>query len=124
MVHLIQVNDIFKSDLKLVFFGNRDMSEINFYYIGWCKGIDNGVNHDKVWTAFEVNNRYYAGWGRRGKTLRFKKHNDLRELMKVKRKKEKTYKEVDRFQLFAIFPYFEDEVSKYLTYSIMKDKVI
>ena len=38
-------------------------SGIDFLFIGWVKEIKNGVDSDKVWTAFETNGTYYAGWG-------------------------------------------------------------
>ncbi len=100
------------------------MNTIEFLYIGWCKTVKNGVHSDKVWTAFRVGEKYYAGWGARGKTIRFKKHNSLRELERVQRTKERTYSEVDSFQLFTIFPYFEGDVEKYLSYSLLTDKVM
>jgi hypothetical protein len=71
-----------------------------------------------------VDRKYYAGWGARGKTIRFKKHDDLISLERVQRTKEKEYNEVDSFQLFTIFPYFESDVEKYLSYSILTNKVI
>ena len=97
------------------------MNDIEFLYIGWVK---EGEHHDKVWTAFRVGQDYYAGWGRRGKTIRFKKHPDQWSLDKVQRQKERTYKEVDEFQLFAIFPYFKEEVGKYLSFAILADHVM
>ena len=99
--------------------------EIEFDYIGWCKGTDKktGVEHDKVWTAFHVGDKYYAGWGRRGKALSFKKHTSSDSFDKAIRTKEKKYDEVDTFQLFSIFPYFTDEVSNRLTYCILSNKI-
>ena len=100
------------------------MNKIEFLYIGWCKGVTRGVTHDKVWTAFRVGEKYYAGWGARGKTIRFKKHDCIENLERVQRTKEKKYDEVDSFQLFTIFPYFEEDVEKYLTFSLMANKVM
>ena len=100
------------------------MNEIEFLYVGWCKQIKKGVTSDKVWTAFKVGEKYYAAWGARGKSIRFKKHDNKRELMKVQHRKEKDYNEVDSFQLFTIFPYYKDDVEKFLSYSIMANKVI
>ena len=101
------------------------MNDIEFIYIGWCKGKGrDGVQHDKVWVAFSVGGAYYAGWGARGKTIRFKKHPGLWELDTVIRQKRKKYDEVDNFQLFTIFPYFKEEVSKYLSYSLLTDRVM
>jgi len=99
------------------------MNEPDFLYIGWCKRVKNGVTSDKVWTAFKAGNTYYAGWGARGKSIRFKKHNSRNSIEKVMRSKEKDYNEVDSFQLFTILPYYKEEVEKYLTFSIMANKV-
>lgn len=100
------------------------MNDIEFLYVGWCKTTSKGVHSDKVWTAFKVGDKYYAGWGPRGKTIRFKKHDCRSDLMRVQRTKEKKYDEVDSFQLFTIFPYFKQEVEKYLTFSLMANKVM
>lgn len=100
------------------------MNQIEFLYVGWCKEVKKGVHSDKVWTAFKVGDKYYAGWGARNKTIRFKQHDDQYELMRVKRTKEKKYNEVDSFQLFTIFPYFEGDVEKYLSFSILTNSVM
>ena len=94
--------------------------EIEFLYIGWC----NEGNHDKVWTAFIAGGAHYAGWGRRGKAIRFKRHDSRSSLMTVKRQKEKKYGTVDEFQLFCIFPTFKDDVSSKLMMSILTDGVM
>jgi len=101
------------------------MGELVFDYIGWCKGKDKktGVEHDKVWTAFHVDDKYYAGWGRRDKAISFKEHASEDRLEKVTRTKKRAYKEVDTFQLFSIFPYFADEVAQRLTYCILANKI-
>jgi hypothetical protein len=99
-------------------------SEFEFIYIGWCKGIKKGVESDKVWTAFKAGNAYYAGWGARGKAIRFKKHESRNELEKVMRRKQKEYNEVDEFQLFTIFPYFKDDVAKKLSFDILTNNVL
>jgi hypothetical protein len=106
------------------------MNEIEFIYIGWCNKTDkDGSKHDKVWTAFKVGNSYYAGWGARGKKLSFKKHDSKWSLIKVRRSKDKghnssnDYSEVDSFQLFSVFPFFKDEVEKYLTYAVLANKI-
>jgi hypothetical protein len=104
------------------------MSTIEFEFIGWCNDVKE--NHDKVWTAFKTGNTYYAGWGRRGKKLSFKNHgtgwSGEHSLKQVRRKKQAPngeYQEVDTFQLFAIFPFFEDEVEKYLTFAMLANKI-
>lgn len=99
-------------------------SEIEFIYIGWCVGVNDGVESDKVWTAFKVGNTYYAGWGRRSKRLSFKNHGkSTGTINPVMRKKRQSYEEVDAFKLFTIFPYFNDEVSQSLTFAVLSGKV-
>lgn len=100
------------------------MNEIEFLFIGWCKQVKKGVTSDKVWTAFRVGDAYYACWGARGKKIRFKKHVNRRELETVMRSKRKDYNEVEAFQLFTIFPYYKDDVEKYLTYSKLTNTVM
>ena len=91
---------------------------IEFQYIGWCNETESdGTKHDKVWTAFYAEGNWYAGWGRRGKKLSFKQHGSQFTLNQVKLKKQREYNKVDAFQLFAIFPNFEEDVSKYLVFA-------
>ena len=97
---------------------------IDFSFIGWCNETESdGTQHDKVWTAFNAGGSWYAGWGRRGKALSFKKHDSQFSLSQVMRKKRATYNSVDAFQLFAIFPDFEDEVDKRLMFATLCGKV-
>jgi len=100
------------------------MKDLEFLYIGWCNETKKGVKSDKVWTAFKAGNTWYACWGARGKAIRFKKHNSFSELVSVMHTKQKKYNEVDTFQLFSIFPHYKDDVEKYLSFSIMADKVM
>lgn len=97
------------------------MKELEFLFIGWVK---EGEHHDKVWTAFHVGDVYYAGWGRRGKTIRFKRHANRWSLEDVMRQKKKKYKEVDTFQMFAIFPHFKEDVEKHLGFAILTNHVM
>lgn len=97
---------------------------IEFLFIGWNCEKENGVTHDKVWTAFKVGNTHYAGWGRRGKRLSFKNHGQgTNTINSVMRKKKQTYEEVDAFKLFTLFPYFTDEVGQSLTFAVLANKV-
>ena len=106
---------------------------IEFLFIGWCNEVDKktGAKHDKVWCAFKAGGNYYAGWGARGKRLSFKNHGPSRwgnnvpnTLTEVLTKKRKTYNEVDTFQLFTIFPFFEDEVDKQLMFKVLANKIM
>ena len=94
--------------------------ELEFIYIGWC----NEGTSDKVWTAFKAGGAYYAGWGARGKSIRFKKHVGRYELLEVKAKKTKKYKECNEFELFAILPEFKEQVASKLTFDILLNKVM
>lgn len=98
--------------------------EIEFIYIGWCKRVKNGVTSDKVWTAFKAGGSFYAGWGARGKAIRFKKHYGQYELKQVMYKKQKDYQEVDAFMLFSILPEFENQVRSKLTFDILTNSVM
>ncbi|HET8688485.1 MAG TPA: hypothetical protein VFM18_17880 [Methanosarcina sp.] len=99
--------------------------EIEFLYLGWCKEFKNGVNSDKVWAAFKAGSTYYACWGARDKKLSFKNHgnNPNSTLNSVIRKKKKDYEEVDAFHLFTIFPHIKEDISKYLMFDLLTNKV-
>lgn len=98
--------------------------DLEFLFIGWCYETDcDDIKHDKVWTAIKVGDTYYAGWGARGKTITFKKHDSLHSLEAVMRSKKKKYNKVDAFQLFSIFPYFQEEVEKRLCFCLLSNKI-
>lgn len=106
---------------------------IEFLFIGWCNEVDKktGSKHDKVWTAFKAGDNYYAGWGARGKKLSFKNHGPARwnnqmpgTLATVLSNKQRKYNIVDSFQLFSIFPFFEEEVEKQLMFKLLSNKVM
>ena len=113
-------------------------SNIIFSFIGWCNEVNKktGVKSDKVWTAFKAGSNYYAAWGARGKKLSFKNHGPAvalsawryseipDTLQVVLRDKKKKYKEVDAFQLFAIFPFFEQEVDQQLVFKMLANKIM
>jgi len=98
--------------------------EIEFIYIGHQCGVKNGVTSDKVWTAFKAGGGFYAGWGARGKSIRFKKHYDEYALKEVMYKKQEAYKEVDAFMLFSILPTFKDDVSSKLVMAVLTNSVM
>lgn len=90
-----------------------------FKFIGWV----NEGTHDKVWTAFEYEGRYFCAWGRRGKSLSFKQFNSSYMLERTIAQKRKKYKEVDKFTLYMIFPELEDKVLHDLLIKMLQDKV-
>lgn len=101
------------------------MNDLEFIFIGWCKQD----THDKIWCSFSLQNRYYCAWGRRGAKLQFKDHGPIsaayeHDLWKLQNKKQQGgYKEVDSFQLFAIFPDFQTEVENQLVLKLLSGKV-
>ena len=103
---------------------------IEFRYIGWCH--DHG--QDKIWCSFKLGGKYYAGWGKRNAKMQFKFHdhsqtlNDILvrktfKLFGLEKKKKVDYKEIDNFQMFSIFPNFEDDVVKWLTLAEEEGKI-
>ncbi len=108
---------------------------MEFHFIGWNNSVDRkkGVKHDKVWCAFKSGDCWYAGWGARGKTLSFKNHGSNRwnpdqpptELAGLANKKRASgYEPVDQFQLFTIFPTFEEDVDKGLFFKTLANKIM
>lgn len=96
--------------------------DINFQWIGWMKE----GRHDKVWGHAVINGRHYAFWGRRGKALSFKDHGKdwTYSLSKLQTSKErKGYKEIDRFHMFTVFPHFEEDVEKRLSFCVLANKI-
>lgn len=101
--------------------------KLDFKAILWY----NKDNSDKVWTAFEADGRMYCAWGRRGGSLRFKDHgkagiyvsNAIRTLIHEKQHK-KGYAVTDEFQLFLLFPDFQDKVEKELAEDLIDGKVM
>lgn len=47
-------------------------ADVEIKFFGWYKD----EKSDKVWIAVRVEDKLYAVWGRRGKTLQFKEHFD------------------------------------------------
>jgi hypothetical protein len=99
---------------------------MEFQFIGW----NNQDGHDTIWTSFIAEGNYYVAWGRRGAKLQFKKHGHhlmwaingvVRKI--EQQKKEKGYKEVDKFLLFTLFPDFEEKVEQELMVGILGGKV-
>jgi hypothetical protein len=107
------------------------VDDLEFDFIGWCNTTErSGAKHDKVWTAFKAGSTYYAGWGARGKKISFKNHGQgwsgeqsLKDVMRKKEAPKGEYKEVDTFQLFAIFPTFKEDVEKWLMFDSLTNKV-
>ena len=81
-----------------------------FLFLGWMKE----GTHDKVWGYIKLDSgSYYNFWGRRGKTLRFKRHPgtwsdyDLRDL--AQKKLDKGYLRMTEEALEVSTPGFGEE---------------
>ena len=94
---------------------------MEFKFIGWC----NESGHDKIWVSLILNDHHYCAWGRRGGKLSFKDHgSNFLSIMRVEhQKKQKGYKEVDKFLLFSIFPNFEEKVEEELCFKMLSGKI-
>lgn len=99
---------------------------VNFF--GWCSEGE----HDKVWGFVTTEGgTLYNFWGRRGKTLRFKKYEGSwgqKELEKKSREKVKPrpsgqYDEVEVSQIPNVVPGFLDELERDIAMAVMFDKV-
>jgi predicted DNA-binding WGR domain protein len=86
---------------------------MNFQFIGWCKE----QNHDKVWVLIQLgdSNKIAAIWGKRGRKLQFKIHENLRyfEIDKlIDAKRSKGYKSISSNQLSEVYPEFKQDLEK------------
>ena len=94
-----------------------------FEWIGWMKTDTN----DKVWGYFQNDKLYYTFWGKRGKTLNFKKtptswfaDDKLQSLQKTKRKK--GYDEMSEQQMITIWPEFYNDLEMRLSFCVLANK--
>lgn len=78
-----------------------------FEFLGWMKED----NHDKVWGFIKLKSgSLYNFWGRRGKTLRFKRHYDKWTLNDLADKKvAKGYQRMSEQKMEVISPGFGEE---------------
>ena len=90
--------------------------DVAFIFIGYCKR----ENHDKVWGILSLetlrsytNKPVYIFWGGRGKSLAFKEDKMNYALTKLSLAKEKKgYKEIDKDELYRIWPDFDDTLNQ------------
>ena len=93
---------------------------IEFLFIGWV----HSEGHDKVWTSLKVGKNYYCAWGRRGKSLAFKKHGSVYNLNALEaQKRRKGYEPVEEFMLFTAFPDFQEQVEQQLMMATLSDNI-
>ena len=104
---------------------------MNYEFIGWCKE----GTHDKVWGAILLvedviisepwpfkANKYITFWGRRGAKLQTKLINgskhDVNQL--IRKKLNKSYKEIDKEELDKVYPEFETDLEKTAMWAMLK----
>jgi hypothetical protein len=87
-----------------------DTKGFTFLFIGWMKE----GTHDKVWGFIRLDSgSYYNFWGRRGKTLRFKRHagrwSDYVLNALADKKIAKGYSKLTEAMMESVNPGFTDE---------------
>lgn len=101
---------------------------MKYYWIGHCKE----GNSDKVWGLIRLTgddkevgyrtNNYVAFWGRRGKKLQTKIHENLDrwDADKLCNKKEnRGYKSIDSNRLDEVYPGFEEDLQKTTVWALL-----
>ena len=93
---------------------------MDYEFIGWC----NEDNHDKVWVLIILpQGRVAAIWGRRGRTLQHKIHENLRyfEIDRlVDRKVKKGYQRIEKTALDQVYPEFEEDLQKTYVWAVLQ----
>ena len=94
------------------------------YEIQWL-GWNNQGTSDKIWGWLEMDDgRKYCFWGRRGKTLQFKQHYHLDQIMIVEAQKGKRgYTFVGPENYNRLVKDFLDQVEIHCMTAILSDKV-
>ena len=95
-------------------------------WVGWNNSFENGTQHDKVWGWLEMSDgRLYCFWGARGKTLRFKLHYRLGQLLTLQRNKEsRGYNFVDPMDYDRLVQDFITDVESYCMMAILGETVM
>ncbi len=99
---------------------------MKYKFIGWCS--DGGS--DKVWSLLQLegddrHGKYVAVYGKRGKTLKTKVHDNtsMYEMRKLVRTKEnrskKPYVSIEESELNNVYPEFEEDLEKTAFWTIM-----
>ena len=101
---------------------------MKYYWIGHCKE----GNSDKVWGLIRLTgddkefgyrtNNYVAFWGRRGKKLQTKIHENIDrwDANKLCNKKEnRGYKSIDSNRLDEVYPGFEEDLQKTTVWALL-----
>ena len=95
-------------------------------WVGWNNANTKGTKHDKVWGWLEMRDgRLYNFWGARGKTLRFKLHDDWYTLTQLQNTKaRKGYNFVDPKDYDLLVKEFVVDVEFYCMNAILGDTVM
>lgn len=88
----------------------------DYFWIGW----NNEAGHDKVWGIIKLSGDIWKGsyvsfWGRRGKKLQTKIHQDEYEWAMetlFEKKEDKGYQQIDLTKLNEVYPDFEKDLEK------------
>lgn len=104
---------------------------IEVIFIGWHSDMNIHNHHDKIWIAFKVGDQYYCGWGRRGKSLKFKCHGKgehgqsmINVLIDKKAKPYGNYVEIDSSKINSIVPDFQNMVETQLVMATLKNTIM
>lgn len=96
---------------------------MNYHWIGHCK---EGTS-DKVWGLIRLSNNefyndYVAFWGRRGKKLQTKIHENIDRWDADKlcnKKEDKGYKTINPNRLDEVYPEFEEDLQKTTVWALL-----
>lgn len=97
------------------------MDYVEILFLGWVRHD----NHDKVWGAIKVGERYFALWGRRGKRMKFKEHRSefkLRDLIYNKRRE--GYEPFNVKSMDEYIPNFKESVEEQLVFAELSGSVM
>jgi hypothetical protein len=101
------------------------MSAHKMKFFGWCleKDASGKATHDKIWGIISAQGEWVTFWGRRDKSLTFKRGRDYPDLDKTIREKEgKGYTNTSMEEMNAIDPEFEQRFEEALILAMMADK--
>ena len=104
---------------------------INIIFIGWHYDANIHKHHDKIWIAFSIGKQYDCGWGRRGKTLKFKCHGKgehgqsmINVLIDKTAKPYGNYTEFDIEKIDSVIPNFQEMVETQLVFASLKSTIM
>jgi len=97
------------------------MQDLEFHWIGWCQ---EGTS-DKIWGYCSAGgtSQCYIFWGRRGRSLSFKKSTKWDADSLGYKKQDRGYQSITEAQLREVWTTFENTMSSQLCFAILADKV-